>query len=433
MSAGAGSDPHKRLHTLLTDRAIAGLDAKDRAEFEHLRAGASIDLSYEAAAAAIDLALLTQLEPLPASVKSTLGEQAAQHFGFAMPKPREPSSRPRKAATPDTTDDVEGDFGEDDFGDEMLLGEAELEATPTRRSWEHSPRTGASDDSLESGVLESSLTDGKVDRTASPSESQRSEIVAKLEPSSKSGPGPRPNRRRTDRQPTGPAPELPPETVPEPVVAKPPASPREGPGSGRGRGPEKAKPKPKREPLPEPSEEGSTIVHVPVRGESSLARVATYVSAIAALSMLVIAVWLYVHRDDPPQPDDVLAQLEAGEDTLEWTFRTEQDETVGEATKGRVLWSPELQKGALVVQGLAANDASESQYQVWIVDAQREGSPVPGPVFDVAGEDEVLVAFDAVLVVGEPSAFLITVERPGGVVVSKQDRVVMVAAGSGER
>jgi anti-sigma-K factor RskA len=425
MSAGAGSDPQKRMHTLLTDRAVAGLDAKDQVEFEHLRAGAGVDPSYEAAAAAIDLALLTQLEPLPASVKTMLSEQAAQHFGFATPKPREPSSRARKAAAAgaapatgraDKPDDVEGDFGEDDFGDELLLGEGELEATPTRRAWEHSPRTGSSDDSLESGVLESSLTDGKVDRTASPSDSQRSEIVAKLEPRSKSGPGPRPNRRRTDRQPTGTAPVIVPEPAVEPgepVIAKPKAKPKRAP-----------------EPEPSESEQGSTIVHMPTR-ESPLARVATYVSAIAALSMLMLAVWLYMHRNDPPDADAVLDQLEAGDDTLEWTFRAEQDESVGEGAQGRVLWSPDLQKGVLVVQGLVANDASASQYQVWIVDAQREGSPVPGPVFDVADEDEVQVPFDAVLVIAEPSAFLITVERPGGLVVSKQDRVAMIATGSG--
>lgn len=418
MSAGAGSDPHKRLHTLLTDRAVAGLDAKDRAEFEHLRAGAGIDLSYEAAAAAIDLALLAQLEPLPESVKTALGEQAARHFGFAMPKPREPSSRPRKVATHenDKPEDVDGDFGEDDFGDELLLGEGELEATPTRRSWEHSPRSGSIDDSLESGVLESSLTDGKVDRAASPSESQRSEIVAKLEPRSKSGPGPRPNRRRTDRQPTGAAAMLAPETAAEPVVAKPKAKP---------------KPAPKGPPEPSESEQGSTIVRMPVR-ESALARGATYVSAIAALTMLVIAVWLYMHRDDPPDANDIQGQLEAGEDTLEWTFRVEQDEAVGEGAQGRVLWSPALQRGVVIVQGLVANDASASQYQLWIVDAQREGPPVPGPVFDVEGADERSVAFDSALVIGEPSAFLITVERPGGVVVSKQDRVAMIATGSGE-
>jgi hypothetical protein len=413
MSAGAGSEPHKRLHTLLTDRAIAGLDAKDHAEFEHLRAGAGIDPSYEAAAAAIDLALLAQLEPLPESIKIGLGEQAAQHFGFAIPKPREPSSRPRKAAPKAATGEFE-DFGEEDFGDELLLGEGETEGTPTRRTWEQSPRTeGALDDALESGVLESSLTDGKVDRSASPADSQRSDIVAKLEPRSKSGPGPRPNRRRTDRQPTGSGPVPMSELAAEAVVAKP-----------------KAKPKPKTQAPPEPSDSelGSTVVRMPVH-ESALARWATYVSAIAALSMLVVAVWLYMHRDDPPDADAVLEQLEAGDDTLEWTFRAEQDEAVGEGAQGRVLWSPELQQGELVVQGLVANEASESQYQVWIVDAQREGPPVPGPVFDVE-DDEVQVVLDVALVIGEPSAFLITVERPGGVVVSKQDRVVMVATGN---
>jgi hypothetical protein len=399
-----GSDPQKRLHTLLTDRAIAGLDAKDRAEFEHLRAGAAIDPSYEAAAAAIDLALLAHLEPLPESVKASLTEQAARHFGFATPKPREPSSRPRAAAAEATeTDDF---FGEDDFGDELLLGEGEPESTPVRRAWEHSPRSGTIDDSLESGVLESSLTDGKVDRTASPSDSQRAEIVSKLEPRSKSGPksgvGPRPNRRRTDRQPSGAVQALPPEA------------------------PAESKPKPKGPPEPSESEQGSTIVHVPAR-ESSLARVATYISAIAALSLLVIAVWLYMHRSDPPDPDDVLAQLENAEDTLEWTLRPEQDEAVGEGAQGRVLWSPELQRGVVIVSGLAANDTGASQYQLWIRDSQREGPPVPGPVFDVEGEDEVSVVFDAVLVIGEPSAFLITVERPGGVVVSNQDRVAMLA------
>jgi RNA polymerase sigma factor (sigma-70 family) len=426
LNTGAGADPHKRLHTLLTDRAIAGLDAKDRVEFEHLRAGAAIDPSYEAAAAAIDLALLVQLEPLPEPVKTALGEQAAQHFGFAIKKPRDASSRQRKAASvgaarasePTPGDDVEGDFGEDDFGDdELLLGEGEPEAAPVRRTWEQSPRSGSIDDSLESGVLESSLTDGKVDRTATPSDSQRAEIVAKLEPRSKSGP--RPNRRRTDRQPSGPVQVLPPEPEPEPpepVVAKPKA---------------KLKPKSKSKPEPEPSEseQGSTVVRMPVR-ESSLARVATYVSALAAVSMLAVAVWQYMHRDDPPDVEDVQAQLESAQDSLEWTFQVEQDEAVGEGAAGRVLWSPELQKGVVIVTGLAANDASASQYQLWIRDAQREGTPVPGPVFDVEGADEVSVAFEAVLVIGEPTAFLITVERPGGVVVSKQDRVLMIATGS---
>jgi hypothetical protein len=384
----AGSEPHKRLHTLLTDRAIAGLDAKDNAEFEHLRAGAAIDPTYEAAAAAIELALLAQIEPLPESIKNAIIEQAAGHFGFTTPgtKPRatEPTAEPPA--------DVEQDFGEDDFGDELLLGE---EGSLIRRSWEQSPRSGLIEDSLETGVLESSLTDGRVDRSASPADSQRNEILPKLERRSKTG-APRPNRRRTDRQPS------------EPAIAPEPPPPRKKPAS-----------------IDPADSEGSTIIHVPAR-ESKLARVATYVSAIAALTMLVIAVWLYVTRDDDPDPDAVHDRLQSTDDKIEWTFRAEQDPAAAQA-QGSVLWSSELQQGVLMLSGLEVNDPGASQYQLWVVDQQRDGPWVPGAVFDIASAEEVRVAFEPALVIGEPSAFVITIERPGGVVLSKQEHVVLIA------
>lgn len=385
------SDPHKRLHTLLTDRAISGLDAKDRAEFEHLRAGAAIDPTYEAAAAAIDLALLAHVEPLPDSVRGTILGQAAQHFGFL---PIEPSA-PEPAPEP-TVVDVEQDFGEDDFGDELVLGE---EGAVLRRTWEQSPRAGLIDDALETAVLESSLTDGRVDRSVSPADSQRNEIVPRLErrSSTKKPSGPRPNRRRTDRQDDGEEPERKRPTAPDPSE----------------------------------SEEGSTIVRMPV-SESKLARVATYVSAAAALTMLVVALWLYAARDDRHDPDAVYDRLGRADDMIEWTFRPEQDEAVGEGAGGSVRWSAELQQGVVVLSGLAVNDPSQSQYQIWIIDKHREGPPVPAAAFDVEAEGELRVAFDPALVIAEPSAFVITVERPGGMVVSERDRVVMIAAASRE-
>lgn len=385
MSVGPASDPHKRLHTLLTDRAIAGLDAKDHAEFEHLRAGAAIDWSYEAAAAAIDLALLAQIEPLPESTKNAILEQAASQFGFPTP-----GTKPV---------DVEQDFGEDDFGDDMLLGETEMDVDVARKPWDQGPRPGTFDE-LETAVLESSLTDGRIDKNASPADSQRNEIVPKLERRSKTG-GPRPNRRRTDRQPT-----------PEP--ASEPAAPQRR--------------KQRAQPDPSDSEQGSTVVHRPGLRESKLSRVATYVSAIAALTMLVIAVWLYVTRDDALDVEALYERLQASDEAIEWELRPEQDEAVGEGAGGTVYWSAELQQGVVVVGGLKANNPSESQYQLWIVDQQRDGQSVPALVFDIEGEDE-LEAFEPNLVIGEPSAFVITVERPGGMAVSKQDRVVMTATG----
>jgi len=48
-------------------------------------------------------------------------------------------------------------------------------------------------------------------------------------------------------------------------------------------------------------------------------------------------------------------------------------------------------------------------------------------VFDVSADGEVRVAIDAKLEVGEPYMFAITLEKPGGVVVSSRDRLALVA------
>ena len=39
----------------------------------------------------------------------------------------------------------------------------------------------------------------------------------------------------------------------------------------------------------------------------------------------------------------------------------------------------------------------------------------------------MIIPFEAKLPVGKPAAFVVTVEQPGGVVVSKQERVLALA------
>ena len=53
-----------------------------------------------------------------------------------------------------------------------------------------------------------------------------------------------------------------------------------------------------------------------------------------------------------------------------------------------------------------------------------------GGVFDipVSAERKVYIPVDAKLPVDEPGVFVITLEQPGGVVVSKQDRVIAIAS-----
>lgn len=79
-------------------------------------------------------------------------------------------------------------------------------------------------------------------------------------------------------------------------------------------------------------------------------------------------------------------------------------------------------------QGLKANDPKRYQYQLWIFDEARDARyPVDGGVFDVAGA-ETIVPIVAKVRVNQPTLFAITIEPPGGVVVSKREHIVLTAA-----
>lgn len=96
--------------------------------------------------------------------------------------------------------------------------------------------------------------------------------------------------------------------------------------------------------------------------------------------------------------------------------------------QGDVVWDNEAQQGYMRFVGLEPNDPNQSQYQLWIFDAARdERYPVDGGVFDVDDEGEVLVPIDPAVGVIEPTLFAVTVEVPGGVVVSDRSRVVALA------
>ena len=82
----------------------------------------------------------------------------------------------------------------------------------------------------------------------------------------------------------------------------------------------------------------------------------------------------------------------------------------------------------MTLTDLPANDPSAQQYQLWIVDPSRDEKPVDGGVFDIpAGATTAVIPIRNPLVVKNPAAFVITLEQPGGVVVSKQEVVVALA------
>ncbi len=142
-----------------------------------------------------------------------------------------------------------------------------------------------------------------------------------------------------------------------------------------------------------------------------------------------IALWAMVGRNpttEGPNASVVRARLVPTAGELAWS---PGPDAVADGAQGDVVWSDSAQAGVMRFQHLAANDPSKEQYQLWIFDAAGdERYPVDGGVFNVAtGGAETLVAINPAIRVTKATLFVVTVEKPGGVVVSDRSRVALVA------
>lgn len=174
---------------------------------------------------------------------------------------------------------------------------------------------------------------------------------------------------------------------------------------------------------------------------------------VAAASLAVTAGVLLRPQAQAPQPAsqptamekrDALIQLHAGDEDLlryAWT-PTGDPAVVGEVT-GELIWDEATDEGYMTIGGLEVNDPSQYQYQLWIFDATRpQGDlpqhgdafgglltqrPIDGGVFDITDDGEVVIPIDPKLLVKQGVAFAVTVEPPGGVVVSDRSRVPLLA------
>jgi hypothetical protein len=160
--------------------------------------------------------------------------------------------------------------------------------------------------------------------------------------------------------------------------------------------------------------------------------------AAAASILIALAAWFprfetetppaLVEAPEPSVAERREALLAAAPSALtqEWT-RTEDPASA--AVQGDVVWDEATQTGYMRFSGLPANDPSQAQYQLWIFDGTRDDRyPVDGGVFDVpAGATEVVVPIKATLPVRKAALFAVTVEVPGGVMVSSRERIVALA------
>jgi hypothetical protein len=131
----------------------------------------------------------------------------------------------------------------------------------------------------------------------------------------------------------------------------------------------------------------------------------------------------------PPTPAEQRAALLAKADSLKVTFGATKD-PAAQGVSGDVVWDPATQRGFMRLVGLAPNDPSMRQYQLWIFDGGRDKRyPVDGGVFDIpANATEIVLPIRAALPVLSPKAFAVTIEKPGGVVVSGREHVVALGA-----
>jgi anti-sigma-K factor RskA len=147
---------------------------------------------------------------------------------------------------------------------------------------------------------------------------------------------------------------------------------------------------------------------------------------LAAAAMLIFALW--ITREKPPLPPaqaEIRLRAEAA-DLIERKFAGLGD---FKQAAGSVIWSDQLQQGYMTLSGIPVNDPRQAQYQLWIVDPARDpDSPVDGGVFDIPTDGSpVVIPIAAKLSLNNPQAFVITLEQPGGVVKSRQEKVVALA------
>ena len=156
----------------------------------------------------------------------------------------------------------------------------------------------------------------------------------------------------------------------------------------------------------------------------------------ALAACLVIALFLPNGGEKNTNPVRSVAErrtslIDSASDVILRDWQTTEDPAAtsadGSSATGDVVWSNERQEGYLRIAGLQANDPTVNQYQLWIFDDDQE-HPVDGGVFDIPpGTGEVLIPITAKINVSRPTVFAVTVEKPGGVVVSKQKRVPLLA------
>ncbi|MCE2883138.1 MAG: anti-sigma factor [Planctomycetaceae bacterium] len=168
---------------------------------------------------------------------------------------------------------------------------------------------------------------------------------------------------------------------------------------------------------------------IPLRADRParpLSEKVAWIAAAASITVAVASSWpvLLDALRAAPTTSDFLA---THPNSLRASWSATNDGHIVGAVAGEVRFDPATGDGELHIEGLAQNDPAREQYQLWIFDAGRdERFPVDGGVFDITCSGRAVIAIRSKLAVQRPTMFAVTVERPGGAVVSER-RIALVA------
>ncbi len=154
-----------------------------------------------------------------------------------------------------------------------------------------------------------------------------------------------------------------------------------------------------------------------------------WIAAAACLAIALVASWPRPAAAPPTPEQRMTALVQAAPDLTRWDWEPWNDSYAG--VTGEVVWSEAAQEGYLRLAGMPVNDPLAEQYQLWVVESSRgtplQVPPVDGGVFNVSLAGEIVIPIRCAIPAEGVVAFAITVEQPGGVVVSDQSRKTVIA------
>lgn len=163
-------------------------------------------------------------------------------------------------------------------------------------------------------------------------------------------------------------------------------------------------------------------------------REVTAIAVTAASIMLLLSGFNpFARNNDVPvasvaeQMDEFIASRPA--DLVEANWTPVHDSAAG----GKVIWSDEKQEGYMLFSGMKINDPDVEQYQLWIFDTDPgQATPTDGGVFDITKSNvspngTTIIPIKATVPVDHAVQFAVTVEKTGGVYVSKRENIPVLA------